>query len=329
MKKRQYRVRIKPALALGLILVTAIWLLVACKPENPDADSIALESRRLPTGAAGPLIANMAEDLRSSGYTQPTINHLVNGASANVFHEELATSENTVTVAPAVQKGAQTSLSGSASGIHSSADRLSAIQLTLTSIIGSLNGKITATSSIARTSTVTRSLTPDKALASIGQAYASVFEALAAVTVSNLDEAGVSAADMPVSVAAIVTTITSRYQNAGVGSSDRGAVFKAVVKGAVAALDDAGISPTAMKNAVGRVATAAIAGAKTSGLNNETLLALSEQITEGAISGLADAGVSTNDFSSYATEMIKGVKTGLTTAGLSAAEISSIDDTLT
>lgn len=307
-----------------VLFLASLFGLASCQVENPDADSAEVEERSLPTGVAGSIINDMAVNLSSQGYSRDQVVHMVDGASANVFNEKLSTSNDVVSVAPIVQKGAQTSLRDTGSGITSSAARLEAVKKILAAVIASLNGRISNTAGL----NPSKQTSSERVVLSLTD-FKSVFEALSSIAVASLEESGLSASDMDVSVAAVAQTIAKNLMSSGLNSSNAGDVSESITKGVISAIDDAGISGSFINTTAKNVTAKIITGLKEGGMSNAEVAAVADDITEGAVLALGDAGVSNDDVVTSVNEIKAGITQGLSDAGLSAAEITVVEDSIT
>jgi len=298
-------------LTLFSCLLVGLLSLGSCKPSDPGAASVTWTKRSLPTGVGGVLLSELSTNLTAAGYSQGTVNNTLDGAASALAAESLSESDDLITVAPVVQKGAQTSLSEADSGVASSSGRMTAINQILGSITVSLKGRATVSAKLG------------KAQFAVTGSYSDVIEALTEAAIINLTASGIDGADLLGGPASLVDQVTSRLSEAGVPEASLGAVTQAMATKAVAALDNAGISAAAMGAVVEGMTSAMMDGLKRSGVSTTTLSAVTMNVSKGAVSGLKGAGVSDDDMATFATKATNGVMTGMKSAGFDAAAISN------
>ncbi len=259
------------------------------------------------------MISELESDLTTAGYTQEQASVLGAGARQSVSQAGLSKSNDINLVAPQVLAGAELAVREPGVDLSSDTAKLNAIDIIITSVTGSLNGKITTSSSASIITNLHRNFNLQKLSSTSladqsNNAYYNVFNSLTSIAIQYLDDVEIDIGATNNPVKSVVACINSQLENAGVSSDDFAEISKSITAAAVASLDDAGLpsdNPTEMAVAIRNVIAGSLGGLKKTNMSDQDIADAAIEIAAGATSGIKGAGVDVGKFG----DLVNSIKT--------------------
>jgi hypothetical protein len=307
----------KQSLLKSIIYIFVIGLIVMffsfCKleiiGENP------LGGRTIGAGSlAETLLAEIGADLSSNNFSQSDINTIQSQARTTVAEANVGDSNDIGEVAPQVLKG----LIQGIWVLDTYDEKIEAIEIIVSYLCRSLENR------------VSRSLANIMSFSSSGQnvsssisiySYETILEDIVEMSVQNLDDAGISSANIPAAIEVVVRLIFGDLADAGVLQSDYAAITEALTTAAVSSLDEAGINDSTREDAIESVTNGTITGLSELGLDTSEISSLVDEVTGGSVMGLTGCCVTYDDAEAWITIIKNSVNDALLDTGLTNAEI--------
>ena len=237
----------------------------------------------------------------SNSLTSSQITLVIDAATAAVATASLDSSEDLIQLMPKIIEGSQAKLA--TVGLSNSAETIKVINVIGNSLIKSINGRSTNL--------------PSTSAESDSTATETVLSKITSTAVANLDEAGLSSADIGNASSELVGTVVGSLGSGGLTSSELAGALDKITAGAVGSLDEiTGFSVSSLGDAIDNItsgATSALGDIEVTGYSSDNLTTMVEKVTAGATSALGNitmTGYSSDNLSS----MVEKVTSGATSA---------------
>ncbi len=236
---------------------------------------------------------------------------MVDAATAAVTAASLDSSEDLIQIMPKIIEGSQGKLA--TVGLSNSSETIKVINVIGNSLVKSISGR--------------SANLPSASAESGSTATETVLKKITSTSVANLDEAGLSSADIGNASSQLVETVVGSLGSGGLTSSELGGALDKITAGAVGSLDEiTGFSVSSLGDAIDDItsgATAALGDITVTGYSADDLTTMVEKVTSGATSALGNismTGYSSDNLSS----MVEKVTSGATSA-LGKIEMTGYD----
>ena len=266
------------SLSLKLALFFSVLILISSCTSDGGGGSDDTEDG---TPLSQTMITQLSADLVTAGYSQAQADAIASGATTLVGTEGLSDSADVTALAPVVLKGALVSLSDADAGISTYDDKMTAIDVIIGCVAQSLNGNLTS-SSISKLKSK-RDLSSGPNQSSLASVHAAIMKLLSEVAIQQLDEAGISSADMVKAVKQVSKYLVKCLRKAGVVDEDLATVVKSVTTAAVEAVNETGLSTSQTQTAIEAVIIGVINGLSDYGADAATIADIADEVAQSRI----------------------------------------------